>query len=188
MDRTTLKALRESIAHWRRLYLGKARAGGAPHGSDCALCEAFLYKNSNCKGCPVYAKTRKGLCAGSPYSKARIAYDKYGKRSQQFKEKAWDMLEFLQSCLPAEATEKSSDLLYSQVTKNCATISNILTSLQKLLDATHNIPGVTLDDEGKLEDFSNELEIIKESIDDIPDNYKPVPAPRKIKRSVPWQQ
>ena len=42
--------------------------------SLCPLCVEFIYKSSNCRGCPVAAFTGTPLCRASPYKDARVAH------------------------------------------------------------------------------------------------------------------
>ena len=73
MDKVTLKALKKSIEKWEQ------RAKGKKTDDECPLCDLFrLYsdvegveyefnENRICVGCPVFAKTGKVRCEGSPY-------------------------------------------------------------------------------------------------------------------------
>jgi hypothetical protein len=61
MNARTLKALKESIEHWRRIAEGKE----CEHGRDNdPLCELFWA--GECTSCPV-AKKGWGGCCGTPY-------------------------------------------------------------------------------------------------------------------------
>lgn len=42
MTAIALKALKESIAHWRRLATGRRKGGEWPVESCCALCKQFI--------------------------------------------------------------------------------------------------------------------------------------------------
>lgn len=66
MNATTLKALRASIAHWKRMATGKQRKHEAPNGDNCSLCARFNNTwFSTCTGCPVANKTGRPILAGS---------------------------------------------------------------------------------------------------------------------------
>jgi hypothetical protein len=116
MNAATLKALRSSIAHWRRMATGKAKQGERPSGIDCPLCEMFrtdlLY---DCRGCPVAESVprrpngtspRQG-CINTPYETARAASQDYGLSSPQFLLAASKELEFLKSLLPKRAVKRT---------------------------------------------------------------------------------
>jgi len=70
MTEQAKKALKESIEHWRRVASGTMKPGesvGAPH---CALCLAFNHTHAGhiaCEGCPVFERTGKQGCVGSPF-------------------------------------------------------------------------------------------------------------------------
>ena len=102
MNRKTLTALKESIAHWERLATGKASSGEGVGVHHCALCQLFYYKG--CSGCPVKKETGDPQCIGSPYMKAyHASYTPAGNQSynnKKFKAAAAKELEFLKSLLP----------------------------------------------------------------------------------------
>lgn len=70
MKKVTLKALKASIKHWEE-------DDGHMEGGNCALCRRFVHvhnpKAGHCcikstgEKCPVYAKTGKIECEGTPY-------------------------------------------------------------------------------------------------------------------------
>lgn len=65
-----IKALTESIAHWRRM-----KAGGtddSPCVEACALC--VLYFDNGCKGCPIAQDSKMVTCFGTPYTEANLAF------------------------------------------------------------------------------------------------------------------
>lgn len=66
MPEKTLEALKQSIDNkWKRIVRStKVEDLGR---SDCALCGLFLEGMNNCSGCPVYEKTKRTLCHGTPY-------------------------------------------------------------------------------------------------------------------------
>lgn len=67
------EALEKSIQHWKT----EARRGKPDNvsiwESDCALCDLFLA--DGCLGCPVYRRTGKGSCEGSPWIRAYAELD-----------------------------------------------------------------------------------------------------------------
>jgi hypothetical protein len=100
MTLSTLKALKESIAHWERILIGKDRSLGR---SACALCGKFT---DDCQAprsherCPV-DKTGKQSCYGSPYTDFSRAWLKnQGAHTEETIILAWKELEFLRSLLP----------------------------------------------------------------------------------------
>jgi hypothetical protein len=98
MNARTLKALRGSIAHWKRMATGKARSDEKPYADYCDLCTLFL--KGDCSGCPVMERTGKYSCLETPYYAAHGAYISYGKHSRKFKAAAKKELTFLRSLLP----------------------------------------------------------------------------------------
>jgi hypothetical protein len=119
MPRKTLKALKQSIAHWQRM-IDDPDGEDQPNGSQCALCRIFLPQTerwdedpNNCVGCPVMARTRLSLCRGTPYGAARKAYLSHNyvrdeKSRNYFISRARKELTFLKSLLPpTERTRKS---------------------------------------------------------------------------------
>lgn len=108
MTPSTLKALKASIAHWRRLATGKRRLFERPAAEDCALCAKFCRQLVNqwgrisgtCDGCPVKNRTGRNTCLGTPYKAARNKWLIYGADSPEFKAAAKEELEFLESLLP----------------------------------------------------------------------------------------
>jgi hypothetical protein len=103
MDATTLKALRQSIAHWKRLATGKRKDDEGIYIEDCALCNKF-FKNvdcaSDCLGCPVRNETGFSHCTGTPWKRVRESLYRDGILSGKFRAEAREMLSFLQSLLP----------------------------------------------------------------------------------------
>lgn len=103
MSPKTLKALKLSIAHWKRLATGTEKKGEMPHADDCALCKLF-WTDNGCKDCPVAAKTGLNYCIGTPYLAAIKAWRARfrGIEGAIFLAAAQKELEFLESLLPAE--------------------------------------------------------------------------------------
>jgi len=102
MNAKTLKALKDSIAHWKRMATGMARNLETPKGDHCALCRRFYDQDGKdiCEGCPVKNKTGHRCCNETPYYAAWIAHRDNGMDSPAFRRAAEDMLAFLQSLLP----------------------------------------------------------------------------------------
>lgn len=101
MKPTTLKALKQSIAHWRRLATGKEKKGEHPDSSSCALCKLFI--RIGCKGCPVAEKARETGCNGTPFLDAYKRYQQMGwgfASESTFRTAAKKELAFLESLLP----------------------------------------------------------------------------------------
>ena len=96
-----LKALKQSIAHWKRLATGKSRRGESIYDSDCALCKLFM--DDDCRGCPVRQATRLSDCRRTPWIEVRdtLIWLK-SKQDPAFKAAAKKQLEFLQSLLPVK--------------------------------------------------------------------------------------
>lgn len=105
MNPTTLKALKQSIAHWNRLATGRRRNGETVGASQCALCQLFLYMR-DCKGCPVAEKVNRSGCELTPYMDAVNALCAHGHDSPEFKAAAKVELEFLRSLLPKKPSTK----------------------------------------------------------------------------------
>lgn len=75
MNAATLKALKESIAHWKRMR-AKPSIIERPISDDCPLCRLFFKDEllTHCAGCPVMDKTDKSGCVGTPYDDAYEAW------------------------------------------------------------------------------------------------------------------
>lgn len=108
MDERTLTALKGSIAKWEAIVAGT----GEDLGSDnCPLCAEFAEVDddySACQGCPVYERTKRRGCGGTPYddwSRACWLAD-LPRRAETpvLKAAAQAELDFLRSLLPAEGT------------------------------------------------------------------------------------
>ncbi len=89
MEEKTLKALLDSIDHWKNIVsvikknMGKPffRKGVQLYSADnsflfelgpeaCSLCNIFV--SGNCVGCPVYEFTGKGSCMNTPYDRISL--------------------------------------------------------------------------------------------------------------------
>lgn len=106
MTKKALNALKKSIAHWKRMADDKAPFDEEPVSEDCALCKLYLHEEEACDGCPVYEKTKRSHCAGTPYPAAWRAYADRGIASIQFRKAARRQIEFLESLLPSKSSKK----------------------------------------------------------------------------------
>lgn len=103
MNTKTLKALKQSIAHWKRMEAGRRKRGEGIGIRHCALCKEFL---GPCFGCPVEQRTGESNCIGTPYVPAWNAAYKNGSNSRpdfssmQFHAAAKKERRFLESLLP----------------------------------------------------------------------------------------
>ena len=98
MNAKTLKALKASIAHWKRLADGKQRTGEGIGDKYCALCA--LYLAGDCKGCPIMALTKQTFCDDTPYAYVLKMRNEVGIGSDEFKEAARIEYNFLRALLP----------------------------------------------------------------------------------------
>ena len=104
------RALRSSIAHWKRMLAGKERPGEAPNGWWCSLCELFDEGgHGECSACPVRQKTGQRCCLGSPYWRANEAYHARGSgypdAEREWKAAAKRQIAFLESLLPRKESK-----------------------------------------------------------------------------------
>ena len=109
MKTETLKALKDSIAHWTRMATGKSKLGEIPGPDHCALCVLFNRKPNYCNGCPVAAKTKAASCTWTPYGEAEKEHKNHGKSSPIFKAAAMKELNFLKSLLPRKRNARHSN-------------------------------------------------------------------------------
>ena len=99
MNAKTLKALKDSIAHWDRMANGVSRISEEPSSRHCALCVLFI-NNPECAGCPVAKAAHISHCGNTPYFEAEHWFSQHGKRHPKFKAVALGELAFLRSLLP----------------------------------------------------------------------------------------
>lgn len=114
MTPQALTALQKSIAHWERLATGNRKPDELVGGSWCALCDEFngsIPFDERCQGCPVYEKTGKRFCAGTPWvAIERVIDHHYDEQAtaewldntEEARELAAKELAFLKSLLPVE--------------------------------------------------------------------------------------
>lgn len=96
MKKQTLAALKSSIRHWERLLIGADTYMGPGY---CRLCKIFNERHW-CAGCPVYEKTGKRWCEGTPYLKASEAHRQGQAATRKELPLIFDELRFLRSLLP----------------------------------------------------------------------------------------
>jgi len=104
MDKETLEALKKSIEKWEKIVMEKGKDLGF---LNCALCKLFV--EDECVDCPVYIKTGRRSCRGTPYEnwahhQANNHFDEFSEaytvECPKCKELAQKELEFLKSLLP----------------------------------------------------------------------------------------
>jgi hypothetical protein len=94
---TPNKALEESIAKWESIASGENKE--FPSSDNCGLCNAYQTDNEKCFDCPVYKRTGKHLCLGTPYSLAIDKRCEFGIHSKEYLDAAKLEVEFLKSLL-----------------------------------------------------------------------------------------
>lgn len=111
MDDIAVNALKESIAHWERMRDNPVDCGEAPYADDCPLCRVFWQVptiSASCCNCPVFSRTRKSGCVGTPYTRAEKVHRGIHYRldnpeyMQVWTDSANDEINFLKSLLPQE--------------------------------------------------------------------------------------
>ena len=99
MSPETLKALKDSIAHWKENAAAIPSSNVKISASACALCQLFV-ANLHCAGCPVSERTGQAGCGGTPWVPARDAL-RLG-LFKNFLVFAQAEVEFLESLLPKD--------------------------------------------------------------------------------------
>ena len=108
----SLAALKESIAHWYRLYTGSANNGEHTGHGSCACCKLY-FNGDGCKGCPIYQATGKSFCSGSPY----ISLVRYtGMQDENFKRDAKIFHDWLVALLPTDSVKKPNLIKEKKIT------------------------------------------------------------------------
>jgi hypothetical protein len=113
MDARTLAALDASILHWEQNAAAEKPGDASCSADDCALCDLVnlgVVAHTTCIGCPVFEKTGRKLCDGTPYAGASVAWkdwvwatsDEVSQRGEEFRAAAQREVEFLRSLRPAE--------------------------------------------------------------------------------------
>ena len=105
MDKETLKALKQSIKNW------EMRARGEDVYEGCPLCALFEHQREyslKCVGCPVYVKSSKKLCQGTPFQNWSHFDEIDEKEDEKENEKfyAAQEVKFLKSLLPQAARRR----------------------------------------------------------------------------------
>lgn len=112
MNPATLKALKQSIAHWERMRMMKWEERGCsfprdvPDSEHCALCRRFLNatERKSCtrvtEDCPVAQKSGKVGCQCTPFSTANSLFWLPGEAAWRKGAKA--EIDFLKSLLPKQ--------------------------------------------------------------------------------------
>lgn len=106
MPQATVKAIRESIAHWERMR-DVRNTGEGPGSTNCPLCTRFHNWEDRCERnaerCPIRRKTGRIECKKTPWGSAFNAWKdrKDDKDTWNAWVKAADrMIRFLKSLLP----------------------------------------------------------------------------------------
>lgn len=107
MNKKTLTALKQSIAHHERMAKFtkiEQFEKEAPGWSDCALCQLFIMQS--CVGCPVDNETHTS-CQDTPYEEICDAHDLLKEKKskpnwQSFRKAERAEIKFLKSLLPKE--------------------------------------------------------------------------------------
>lgn len=98
MNSKTIKALRASIAHWKRMRR-KRTEREQPGARTCDLCTLFIKKSAVlCLGCPVKDRTGCGFCIGTPFESANFAF--HEGTDAEWRKAATAEIKFLESLLP----------------------------------------------------------------------------------------
>lgn len=104
--KTKKGALREAIRKWEWLvtYLDRAKHVPTTGRGSCALCVTI-----DCDECPVYAKTGRDSCKGTPYMDYYIAAERDNMESA--KKAAKEEVKFLKSLLKNMLKDDPKDVL-----------------------------------------------------------------------------
>jgi hypothetical protein len=65
MEKSVSILLEKTIEHWKGVKAGKERV----LGDNCPLCQEFRIPRGSCEDCPIYKKTQREGCYGTPYTK-----------------------------------------------------------------------------------------------------------------------
>lgn len=66
----TVEALDSCIRRWNKIAKGETGSRGTRH---CALCQLYVLKNGDCRGCPIKAVTGEDGCKGTPFANFILA-------------------------------------------------------------------------------------------------------------------
>lgn len=113
MNPLTLKALISSIAHWKRM-IKQTTPKEAPFAENCPLCRRFTCPVCVLNGemCPVYQRTGRRDCKGSPWGDAADAFGSWERFQIKDNRKEWRdfakaELAFLESLVPKTHKKKA---------------------------------------------------------------------------------
>lgn len=103
MKQETLQALKDSIAHWKKMRDDR-KCGEEPTAEYCALCRRFLNEHTPCirsgEKCPVFAATGRPGCGNTPLDSIWEAFYLGGVR--RWRVAAQREIDFLESLLPTD--------------------------------------------------------------------------------------
>ena len=106
MNPETLEALKASIAKWERnqtVQTAKEVDLGPSYCPLCLLFNTYAMKinesDDNCVGCPVFEKTKKKFCRGTPYDDVEVSRFT---SAEDIRRLAVKETEFLKSLLPTK--------------------------------------------------------------------------------------
>lgn len=122
MNEETLKALQDSIAHWKRMLGFESHSDFSykkenPYAEDCPLCKRFATytecKRDDDEDCPVSMNAGEYFCRNTPWMKASDAFEEVQESPKEhfdFRVKVWRTearkeIEFLESLLPTNQTK-----------------------------------------------------------------------------------
>lgn len=89
--------IQASIEHWERMRDNRD-CGEQPFTDDCPLCQRYFNSGPDfCHNCPIFRLTGMTSCKGTPYSKARAAWEFH---PAEWPARAQDEINFLKLLLP----------------------------------------------------------------------------------------
>lgn len=75
MKPEVIRAIKASIAHWKRLQVFKQRKGEDTSSDSCPLCKLFHDGINICANCPVARKAGASIRQNTPWSRASRAWN-----------------------------------------------------------------------------------------------------------------
>lgn len=125
MKPETLKALKKSIAHWKRMATDP-KCKESPYNHHCALCERFSDRISDLgsrtcsrKGigatedCPVKIRAGQPYCSNTPWLDASLLHRARELHWNQWQTAARKEIAFLESLLPVKTSRKAPKRLHN---------------------------------------------------------------------------